>query len=378
MKKFLLSMAVMAFGISAVNAEKITVDFASATNLPSQESEAPASITVNGVEFSLACCKAGVYQSSKYLQISGKNYSGKAYIEFKFDKKLTGFTLTTGASASTNVTVQLSANGENVGDAVKLAEKSADFSFAIPENYQNAGTTYRLATTNKYNAQVTQMVFTLDEAFNSETPDTPVTPVDPTPAGDITIVKATEFEPGNYAFVFNEGVVSTFGESQSYGYWMASAATLSDEMKTTKESIFSIASTDKGYTITDAYGRIMGWDGSHWSFNAYNTAEDGNSYWDVVMTDGTVKISNKTNSAVYLCGKKYNSDYEMCPTDRADQTLPFLYKVKDNGSGVAEVEAAGNAEVVYYNLQGVKVAEPENGLYIKVQGNKATKVLIRK
>ncbi len=47
-------------------------------------------------------------------------------------------------------------------------------------------------------------------------------------------------------------------------------------------------------------------------------------------------------------------------------------------SSVAELEADENAEAVYYNLQGVKVAEPENGLYIKVQGNKATKVLVRK
>ena len=33
-------------------------------------------------------------------------------------------------------------------------------------------------------------------------------------------------------------------------------------------------------------------------------------------------------------------------------------------------------EAVYYNLQGVKVANPENGVFIKVQGNKASKVLV--
>lgn len=36
-----------------------------------------------------------------------------------------------------------------------------------------------------------------------------------------------------------------------------------------------------------------------------------------------------------------------------------------------------NAPVEYYNLQGVKVANPENGVYIRVQGNKATKVLVK-
>ena len=30
-----------------------------------------------------------------------------------------------------------------------------------------------------------------------------------------------------------------------------------------------------------------------------------------------------------------------------------------------------------FNLQGVRVANPENGLYIKRQGNKAEKVLVK-
>lgn len=47
-------------------------------------------------------------------------------------------------------------------------------------------------------------------------------------------------------------------------------------------------------------------------------------------------------------------------------------------AGMAEIEVAEAGETIYYNLQGMKVAEPENGLYIKVQGKKATKVLVRK
>ena len=36
-----------------------------------------------------------------------------------------------------------------------------------------------------------------------------------------------------------------------------------------------------------------------------------------------------------------------------------------------------DGEAVYYNLQGVKVANPENGVFIKVQGNKSSKVYIK-
>jgi hypothetical protein len=48
-------------------------------------------------------------------------------------------------------------------------------------------------------------------------------------------------------------------------------------------------------------------------------------------------------------------------------------------SGVEAIEPIENlnAPVEYYNLQGVKVANPSNGIFIKVQGNKATKVYIK-
>lgn len=51
-----------------------------------------------------------------------------------------------------------------------------------------------------------------------------------------------------------------------------------------------------------------------------------------------------------------------------------------DGSGVDGVEADAVNEdmpVEYYNLQGVRVADPRNGIFIKRQGNKATKVLMK-
>ncbi len=48
-----------------------------------------------------------------------------------------------------------------------------------------------------------------------------------------------------------------------------------------------------------------------------------------------------------------------------------------SGSGVQNIATDENAPVEYYTLQGVRVANPENGLYIKRQGNKAQKVLVK-
>lgn len=48
-----------------------------------------------------------------------------------------------------------------------------------------------------------------------------------------------------------------------------------------------------------------------------------------------------------------------------------------DGSGVADVEIADqNAPVEYYNLQGIRVANPENGLFIRRQGSKTEKVIL--
>ena len=52
--------------------------------------------------------------------------------------------------------------------------------------------------------------------------------------------------------------------------------------------------------------------------------------------------------------------------------------VKASEAGIEGVEIdSNNAPAVYYNLQGVKVANPENGVFIKVQGGKVSKVLVK-
>lgn len=79
--------------------------------------------------------------------------------------------------------------------------------------------------------------------------------------------------------------------------------------------------------------------------------------WKAPENKEITSVSFKPNATVYI--DKINVQYEL-------------------GSGVAEVEADENEAPVYYNMQGMRVANPENGLYIVVKGNKTRKVLIRK
>ncbi len=60
----------------------------------------------------------------------------------------------------------------------------------------------------------------------------------------------------------------------------------------------------------------------------------------------------------------------------AGTSTPAKIQVSWTTTGVEAIAADANTEAVYYNMQGVKVANPTNGLYIKVAGNKAVKVVL--
>lgn len=45
-------------------------------------------------------------------------------------------------------------------------------------------------------------------------------------------------------------------------------------------------------------------------------------------------------------------------------------------TGVEDLTVDGDAAAIYYNLQGVKVANPQGGIFVKVAGGKATKVIL--
>ncbi len=49
----------------------------------------------------------------------------------------------------------------------------------------------------------------------------------------------------------------------------------------------------------------------------------------------------------------------------------------DGSSAITDITVDENAPVEYFNLQGIRVDNPENGLYIKRQGNNVTKVLVK-
>lgn len=66
-------------------------------------------------------------------------------------------------------------------------------------------------------------------------------------------------------------------------------------------------------------------------------------------------------------------EFVITPSKRSNFTKAIVSL--NTTTGVAAVEKDNSAPEVFYNLQGVRVAQPSNGLYIVVKGNKSKKVM---
>jgi len=73
---------------------------------------------------------------------------------------------------------------------------------------------------------------------------------------------------------------------------------------------------------------------------------------------------------------KYNVTLAVALYKGAVQAYPISY-APAGSSAVEEIEVAGEGVATYYTLQGVRVAEPSQGLYIRVVDGKASKVILK-
>ena len=171
---------------------------------------------------------------------------------------------------------------------------------------------------------------------------------------------------------------------------------------------FSFDYTDAAYRYTLAFAITEDNVGPYLQHNYFagtdedmggwqNMAEDASTiYNDVARQYATNHGITGSIPATVVAGEKYDFEYKMNmvsaikDTDNIHGVVYIINKatgvvenvtsVKKVGgtSGIEDIDAAANnAPVEYYNLQGVRVANPANGLYIRRQGSTATKVLIR-
>lgn len=70
-----------------------------------------------------------------------------------------------------------------------------------------------------------------------------------------------------------------------------------------------------------------------------------------------------------------NNAYHSNLTKLTENTLNYL--AEKNTAEVKSLEIADSTETVYYNLQGVRVSEPSNGIFIQVKDGKAKKIVLK-
>lgn len=120
-------------------------------------------------------------------------------------------------------------------------------------------------------------------------------------------------------------------------------------------------------------------------------------YWndidgDVFMpeTDGAAIGTHKlvrVSTADLAAGKaslntfaaEHNKSYDLTVDFNGYSPVATVAEHDENNvpTGVENIDAAETAEVEYFNLSGLRVANPENGIFIRRQGNKVTKVLVK-
>lgn len=124
------------------------------------------------------------------------------------------------------------------------------------------------------------------------------------------------------------------------------------------------------------------------NIEAYFTITNGMSKEEAIEYGELEDVSNYDSATGTV------TFYNCCYGDQEDPETPYTWvdqshnAITMTGKFVSEALKAGagvsnvtvddsNAPVEYFNLQGVRVANPENGLYIRRQGNTATKVLVK-
>lgn len=106
-----------------------------------------------------------------------------------------------------------------------------------------------------------------------------------------------------------------------------------------------------------------------------STANWAEQYGDA---DGSASIQYGKFSAI-LGEVSFGGDVPIGLTGAWDVTWDYnnLTVSFKQHTGVQEITFGTNEAIEYYNLQGVRVENPANGLYIAKQGNKVAKVLVK-
>ena len=113
----------------------------------------------------------------------------------------------------------------------------------------------------------------------------------------------------------------------------------------------------------------------------WDTEVNSGDRFGASMPDEVIEAPATVTFVPYLAGVNASAAASwMIEAAVYDITVDFAamtVNVVKVGDGISAIEADNNAPAVYYNLQGVEVSEPANGLFIEVRGNQVRKVTLK-
>lgn len=390
MKKLLLSALCLTGVVSMASATDTTLDVNDATNfVGTLNEEKPVEGSSNGQAKNYSPIESLEIDGFKFTFTKGGHKSNPAYywsmstsenqqqtIRLYGQARTDGNSMTITAPAGTTFgSIDFTGSNGKANAVVKASVGTATMSSSSAITWTNSEAVSSVTLTFQNNFRITKMVVKSEGGEVNP-------PVEPT---TVTFTKATTVETGTYVFAVNEEgtlkLARPYIGTQAYGRMNLTEATVeSDNIVTEEANAFELTVADGKVTIKND-GRFYGMDDSHFTaFQFYTEVNDG-CYYTYEFVDGAVKLSNTHNPTCFVCQSKGNQGTwysNVAPAKKpAEFNLPMLYKKSTSGVEAVEANVDANAPVVYYNLQGQRVANPENGLYIRVQGNKVEKVAIR-
>ena len=198
----------------------------------------------------------------------------------------------------------------------------------------------------------------------------------------VTARKAVAMEAGKYFLMRGEQVATPVATDKAYGYLVVEDCTVEGSDVTAPESnLFTFTKEGDSYTIQDTYGRYLYLDlvDTHMSFNVAETAKE-NYLWNVTIDEqgnGTITNVGRTGDVTVAWAETYKN-FSVAKSPAAD-LMPVMY-IYGGSLSIDNINSdsvdAEEGTAVYYNLQGARVENPSNGVYIRVINNKAEKVIL--
>ncbi len=187
----------------------------------------------------------------------------------------------------------------------------------------------------------------------------------------------TMYDKGNgfvqYSGAFS-GSLTTTVQAYAYATGKLNSEIVTKEIAaipTTYGYIYVNDNTGKEGLTLSAEGLIFGPEQTSWGEVLTRSGETFTSRFAYAI----IGEQQESYDITYTWGDETSKQTTFAPA--AEETDGFVSFEGDTITGIDGIEAE-NAPVEYFNLQGVRVANPENGLYIRRQGNKVEKVFLNK